>query len=317
MKRYAFSLPLIFTSLFTFAIAVQAFSKTAKSTEDSLRITVPDGTQLHVTVRGQGIPCLYIHGGPGVGSYWMEELYGDVLEKHFKMIYLDQRGSGRSGSAANGDYSTERMAMDFEEVRQQLSIESWITLSHSFGGILQIEHARLYPQHIQGMILIAATLNLNESIRQMINHSLEFLEIEKLQRSQYLDENQYPFDRLMPLFGMMRERNMFWKYHYADSANSQVMSSVMAQVPSGNYEFANKSFGLAQYYENYKPLALQMAMPALLFYGKRDYAVGPNHYHDIQFPNQTLHVWDGGHVPFIEGKQELEKSIIEWLTKIS
>lgn len=80
-------------------------------------VAASDGTELHLTVRGKGIPCLYIHGGPGVGSYWMEQLYGDVLERHFQMIYLDQRGSGRSGSAASGDYSIERMALDFEEVR--------------------------------------------------------------------------------------------------------------------------------------------------------------------------------------------------------
>ena len=78
---------------------------------------------------------MYIYGGPGVGSYWIE-LYGDVLNLHFKVIYINQRGSGRSGSAAKEDYSTERMALDFEKVRQHLGIESWITFNHSFGGIM-------------------------------------------------------------------------------------------------------------------------------------------------------------------------------------
>ena len=64
-----------------------------------------DSVNLYVKVKGKGIPCLYIHGGPGAGSYWMEKFSGDLLEERFTMIYLDLRGVGRSTSPANKDYS--------------------------------------------------------------------------------------------------------------------------------------------------------------------------------------------------------------------
>ena len=277
------------------------------------RIVVSDGTELHVTVRGQGLPCLYIHGGPGVGSYWMEELYGDVLEKYFTMIYLDQRGSGRSGSAAGGDYSPERMALDIEEVKAQLGIGDWYTLSHSFGGLLQVKHAELYPDELLGMIMIAATLNLNESIRSTIHHALNFLEIPADQRSPYLDEEAYPLDRLMPLFGQMREKGIFWKIHYADPLNYQRMDSVMGQLENPNYEFSGSALGMSSYYENFKPLTEKLNHPVLFFYGTRDYAVGVDHYKGVLFPGLALHAWEGGHVPFMEGKKELEEAIAGWL----
>lgn len=57
-----------------------------------------DSTTLYINVEGSSPACLYIHGGPGSGSYLLEKLYGDSLEKHFKMVYLDQRGVGRSRS---------------------------------------------------------------------------------------------------------------------------------------------------------------------------------------------------------------------------
>lgn len=284
---------------------------------DSMRITVSDGTELFVTVRGEGIPCLYIHGGPGVGSYWMEVLYGDVLEENFRMIYLDQRGSGRSGSAANGDYSPERMSKDFEEVRKQLGISSWITFSHSLGGILQMKHAEMYPETIQGMLMVSPTLNLYESIRDMIPFALDLLEIKGDDRLPYLDENKYPFDRLMPLFGQAREKGVFWKFHYADPVNFEKMDSVMAQVKNHNFEFSNRAFGITGYYENYKPLAEHMAMPVLLFYGTKDYAIGPNHHRDVHFPNMTKVSWNGGHVPFMEGRDELKTAIRNWLIKLN
>ena len=283
---------------------------------DSLRINASDGTELYVTVRGEGIPCLYIHGGPGVGSYWMAQLYGDVLEKHFTMIYLDQRGSGRSASAASGDYSLERISKDIEEVRELLGYTSWITFSHSFGGIIQIKHAQLYPDHIKAMLMVAPTLSLNESISAMIDYSLEVLEIKDDERPSHLDETKYPFDRLMPLFGRMREKGIFWKYHYGDPANYAIMDSVMAEVQNPNYEFSNRSFALAEYYANYKMLTPNIDIPVLLYFGHKDYAVGPNHYENINFPKMTLHFWDGGHVPFMEGKQELENAITEWFAGI-
>lgn len=303
----------LFLSLLLLIITLKEAKAGNQINRDSLRITVSDGTELFVNVKGEGTPCLYIHGGPGVGSYWMEKLYGDVLEKHFTMVYLDQRGSGRSGSAVSGDYSPERMARDFEEVRRELGIDNWITFSHSFGGPLQMEHARLYPKTIKGMMLVESTLNLDESIRGMIQYSFDFLDIRGDDQLPYLDESKPPLDRLIPLFNLMREKEWFWKYHYADPKNYDRMDSIMAEVPNSNKEFGRKALSMEQYHKNYKPLAPTFSMPVLLYYGTKDYSIGLDHADDIQFPNQTLHKWNGGHVPFMEGRTELENTITKWL----
>jgi proline iminopeptidase len=39
-------------------------------------ILTSDGVSLYVNVKGSGIPCLYLHGGPGSGSYWLEKFFG-------------------------------------------------------------------------------------------------------------------------------------------------------------------------------------------------------------------------------------------------
>lgn len=294
-------------------LGVQAVSARGTASSDTLHITASDGTRLFVSVRGEGTPCLYIHGGPGVGSYWMEKLYGDVLEKHFKMIYLDQRGSGRSDSALNGDYSPERMAKDFDEVRQALGIERWITFGHSFGGILQMKHAELYPQTVSGMMMVEVTLNLNESLEEMVPKALDLLNIKGPDRKPYLDESTYPLDRIMPLFGKMREQHVFWKMYYAEEANSERMDSVMMELPHPNPEFGSRALGMAAYYEDYKRAAPTLQMPVLYFYGTHDWAVGPSHYKNVHFPHMMLRSWEGGHVPFMEGRKQLEAVIDEWL----
>jgi len=100
---------------------------------------------LYENVKGKGTPCLNIHGGPGSGSYWHEKFAGDSLEQHFQMIYLDQRGVGRSTSPNDQNYSLDRMVKDFEEVRILLGIEQWLTLGHSFGGLLQMGYVISKP----------------------------------------------------------------------------------------------------------------------------------------------------------------------------
>lgn len=97
-------------------------------------ILTSDGVDLYVTVKGAGTPCLYIHGGPGCGSHWLEKFSGAMLEKKYRMIYLDQRGAGRSTSPKDGNYSMDRMVRDFEEVRTVWGVEWWIMVGHSFRG---------------------------------------------------------------------------------------------------------------------------------------------------------------------------------------
>lgn len=117
----------------------------------------------------------------------------------------------------------------------------------------------------------------------------------------------------MTLFQIAREKDVFWKYHYADPDNYAKMDSVMAQIPGSNFEFSNRSFGMSEYYENYKLLASHLSMPVLLYYGKKDYAIGPTHHDDIYFPNMRKVGWKGGHARFMEGREELESAITDWL----
>jgi hypothetical protein len=47
-------------------------------------IMTSDSVHLYVNVNGSGPACLYIQGGPGSGSFRMEEFMGDVPEQNFQ-----------------------------------------------------------------------------------------------------------------------------------------------------------------------------------------------------------------------------------------
>jgi len=268
-------------------------------------IHTSDGVDLYVQVKGSGTPCLYIHGGPGSGSWWLEKFSGPMLEKRFRMIYLDQRGVARSSSPKDGNYSMDRMAQDFEEVRAALHIETWITLGHSFGGLLQVGYAQRHPQVIAGMIILNASLNLTRSMAEALPKACELLGDDSF----CTDTTRPAAQRWMSATGKLREKKIFWKMQYASRDNERRMAATFGEIPNWNKDQENK-LKVDDYLVDLTPAMSGLNMPVLFFYGKTDWvAAGPSQYKYVHFPNQLLWGSDVGHVPFLENPADLEKAI--------
>ncbi len=292
-------------ALFTFSLNLFAGEK---------MITTSDGVQLYVKVEGKGTPLLYLHGGPGSGSYWFEKLTGDFMEENFTMIYLDQRGVGRSQSAADQNYSMERMTLDFEEVREALGFDSWLTLGHSFGGILQMGYAERYPEAHKGMIMLNCTINLQESAcESWIPKAAEFVGENYTCTGDTVSIPQ----RMNEFGGKLREKDLFWKMGSRDPQTFPELDKISAEIENFNFDFGRYAMDNPDYWENFKPLTSTMEMPVLYFYGKTDFMVGPQHYEDLEFKNLLLWENKGGHIPFIEDKEDMEKAILAYTAKYS
>lgn len=122
-------------------------------------VRTEDGVQLWYRVAGQenGLPVLFLHGGPGEGSQAMQALGGPDLEKHLRMVYLDQRGSGRSERpSAEGKYSLKLIEADIDLVQRELGAEKIVLLAHSAGTPMALEYAADHPEHVAGLILTGA-----------------------------------------------------------------------------------------------------------------------------------------------------------------
>ncbi|MCM8571070.1 alpha/beta hydrolase [Gramella jeungdoensis] len=283
----------------------------AKSEEK--RITTSDGVELYVKIEGKGTPCLYIHGGPGSGSYWFEKFFGDFMEENFTMIYLDQRGVGRSGSAANNDYSLERMALDFEEVRKALGFNDWLTLGHSFGGILQMGYAEKFPKAQKGMMMINCTLSLKDSFcKSWAPKASEFLGKEY----SGCEQDSLPMMERMGMLGsQLREKDLFWKMAYSEKENEAIMNATWEEIENWNYDLGNAALAYDEYWKSYFEMTKSVDIPVLFFYGTTDWMVGPDHYKNVTFPNMLLWKSEVGHVPFLENTNDLEKAILNFNKK--
>lgn len=273
-----------------------------------------DSVRLYVQVKGKGIPCVYIHGGPGSGSYWLEKFFGDSLEHHFQMIYIDQRGVGRSTSPVNHDYSLVRMIEDFEEVRRALDISEWITLGHSFGGILQMGYIASYPQSIRGMMMINCTLNMRESFcNSWIPKASELLDVQDA--TDCPDNPEDLLGKMIGLIGKLQEHELMWKMGFAYAANEQLMNETYQEIEDWNSDFSAVAFSILDYWQDYRHATSHIQVPVLFFYGQTDWMVGPTHFKDIAFPNMLLWGSDVGHMPFLEYPSDLERAIQEYRRK--
>lgn len=270
-------------------------------------VTTDDGVQLYVERRGKGIPCLYLHGGPGYWSKSFSDLAGHLLESHFEMIYVDQRGCGRS-SHQSQDYSLKRLTKDIEEVRKHVEINKFYLLAHSFGGILAVNYAKNFSEHILGILLMNVTLNMKDSFNHQYRKGLEMLNAESL-ASEEMDNMMKEYQSVQM---QLLERNMFFSLQFKDVKNKIHIDEIDKDFLS-NPEFQKYIFSSSDYFQDFTLITEEIKQPVLVLVGKYDNAVGPEHHQDFQFPNSLVRILDTGHHPYVENPLDYQEVIIDFL----
>jgi proline iminopeptidase len=271
-------------------------------------ITTSDGVNLYAKVAGQGLPCVFIHGGPGSGSQVIETLAGKGLEQRFQMIYLDQRGSGRSASDPHKDYTLARVVQDLEELRQQLHITQWVVMAHSFGGIIATEYASKYPERVQGLVLVNSILNLPASMESTVAYGYPLLP----------PQARPPLDPAAPLpqrYGMvmslLNQQKMMGLLMYANDSTALRVKQAMQGV-AANRDLATvvtQSAAITDYVQNFTPKSAKLLMPVLVVTGRDDYVVGPDQYKFFRFPHQQVISLPGKHFTFLENPKEFNQAL--------
>jgi len=110
-----------------------------------------------------GIPVLYLHGGPGAGCWPHHRRYTDPEKYH--LILFDQRGCGRSTPLGElNQNTTQDLIDDMEAIRQKLNINQWVLLAGSWGTTLGLYYAKQYPQHVLAMVLRGIFLGRQQDI---------------------------------------------------------------------------------------------------------------------------------------------------------
>jgi 3-oxoadipate enol-lactonase len=111
-----------------------------------------DDALIHYAVRGSGYPLFLVHGLGGSLDGW-DERFLSALDKHYRVVSLDNRGSGKTRVQGDEELSVPRMARDVLGLMENLGIDSAHMLGHSIGGMICQEIAISEPSAIEKLVL--------------------------------------------------------------------------------------------------------------------------------------------------------------------
>jgi len=153
----------LLTALFALS-AVFAASQTAVYPQQEGFIDA-HGVLIYYKSLGNGPPLMVVHGGPGADhTYFLPYLL--PLARTHRLIFIDERGSGRSQRLQDASlYTVENMVEDVEDVRTALNLGKISLLGHSYGGVLAEAYALKYQQNLTHLILnstFPSTKQMNE-----------------------------------------------------------------------------------------------------------------------------------------------------------
>lgn len=116
---------------------------------------VPDGP-----VMRERPTLILLHGGPGMdGAYWRP--WASPLSEICQVVYLDQRGAGRSDPGPRGRWSFEQWGDDVRIFCDRLEIERPIVCGSSFGADVAMAYATRHPEHPAKLAILSGSARLN------------------------------------------------------------------------------------------------------------------------------------------------------------
>ena len=127
-----------------------------------MRISIGD-VRLYFDVEGSGLvpdgpgmaerPVIVaLHGGPGADHSLFKPVLGRAAE-FAQVVYLDQRGSGRSDVSGPAHWTWERWADDVVDFCDALDVGDPLLLGTSSGGWVALTVAHRHPDRIRGVVL--------------------------------------------------------------------------------------------------------------------------------------------------------------------
>jgi proline iminopeptidase len=240
------------------------------------------GTNLYVDQRGPvGAPALlFLHGGPGSGTYDFLSFQGEALSKHLHLIAVDQRGVQHSDPLV-GEVTDDDLIADFEAVRQALGITTWSLLGHSYGGRLALRYAVLHPAIVERVIFENPAWDFELVTRTLVQAGLPLLrELGLAEGVSELLEDRGPmtvqkWEERISAMHRLGDRRMEVYFGPGSKDLKLPADELPDEIQSRAGRFAESIVHSPGFTESLLPLLSQVPQPALLIKGGYDPVTSP------------------------------------------
>ena len=282
-----------------------------------------NGTELYFDVVGSGLDAtsgfrqkptlIMLHGGPGFDHTYLRP-WLDPVSEVAQLVYIDERGCGRSARHTNEYYQLGIMADDIVLFCKTLDIERPMVLGQSFGGFVALSIALRHPDFMSGIVLF------DTSPAWTGGYDLDALEqLVDGQRGKELREVAYKestgtataeelkrFEQeIMPLY---------WHQGFKPEYIAELFGN-----PLVNMDIATYMMGTLSKEYDMRPSLSEIKVPALVLQGRYDWVTPMTGAEEMAqaIPNGQLHVFEhSGHMVFMEEPEELVAVLKQWITSV-
>jgi proline iminopeptidase len=282
-----------------------------------------NGTELYFDVVGSGLdatsgfrqkPTLVIlHGGPGFDHTYLRP-WLDPVSEVAQLVYIDERGCGRSARHTSEYYQLGIMADDIVLFCKTLDIERPMVLGQSFGGFVALSMVLRHPDFTSGIVLF------DTSPAWTGGYDLDALEqLVDGQRGKELREVAYKestgtataeelkrFEQeIMPLY---------WHQGFKPEYIAELFGN-----PLVNMDIATYMMGTLSKEYDMRPYLSEIKVPALVLQGRYDWVTPMTGAEEMAqaIANGQLHIFEhSGHMVFMEEPEELVAVLKQWITNV-
>lgn len=271
---------------------------------------------------------VYLHGGPGYNSYSFQEVMGEALSD-WRVIYLDQRGAGRSASLIDTEQGDETLSLDtlvadVEALRDYLDIPHIIPVGHGFGALIALDYARRYPQHTARVVVVNPWLHFPQLTLTLLREASAMRGVElddpAPALAEQMPENEYPpigQARLEAAGNLVHLHDLLNALHYPDPKSRMRLEFIDAEAQlfaGGEVQDALVRQGLWEF--EYPAYLAEMRRPIFVIAGVHDRSSYPEQTDWlVDLADADLTVLDAGHYPWLDDEEEFLTVLEEALTR--
>jgi proline iminopeptidase len=257
---------------------------------------------------GSGFPLIVLHGGPGL-DHTMFRPWLDPLGDEFRLLYVDERGQGRSEHVDPETLSLEVFARDVDLLAQALGLDRFALLGHSFGAIVTTWHAT--EVGTAAAYVISGGADASGPMMADVEASLEAMGEQGVAIAETWE----------------REQTVESEAELKELLAAQMPFHFHGEVPPGYGEETVGSPEVLRHFArigygdfDYRPRLANVRRPTLVVVGEHDRTTTPRAariLHEGIEGSELLVVPDAGHMSFVEDRQRYLDAVRGFLRPVS
>jgi proline iminopeptidase len=275
---------------------------------------------------------ILLHGGPGASESALFRAYVSELEKHFLVIYWEQRGTGRSFYS---DIPTKTMVMeqflkDLDElviyVKQRFHKDRVILLGHSWGSAIGMLYTFEHPDHVAAYVGTGQVANVPTA--ELLSYQYALSEAEKRNHQQAITEIKAIGEPPHTVSEMLTSRKWVERFGGSFHGDMDMGNLIWAALQTSEASWwdiiqfgRGNAFSLEHLWPEFRTFKLgehylEFDVPIFFLLGRYDWQVpaivAADYFEKLEAPYKEL-IWfeQSGHNPPFEEPEKFVSTLVE------